>query len=107
MVNPNVQPEDQRQLTTQYTEHAVDFINRKSKQPFLLYVPHSMVHVPLFVSDKFQGKSGAGLFGDVMMEIDWSVGQIMEALEKNGLTDNTLVFGQHVRIDHVVAFDQW
>ena len=91
VVNPNVQPEDQRQLTTQYTEHAVDFINRKSKQPFLLYVPHSMVHVPLYVSDKFQGKSGAGLFGDVMMEIDWSVGQIMEALDKNGLTDNTLV----------------
>ena len=91
VVNPNVQPEGQRQLTTQYTEHAVDFINRKSKQPFLLYVPHSMVHVPLYVSDKFQGKSGAGLFGDVMMEIDWSVGKIMEALDKNGLTDNTLV----------------
>ena len=50
-----------------------------------------MVHVPLYVSDKFQGKSGAGLFGDVMMEIDWSVGKIMEALDKNGLTDNTLV----------------
>ena len=91
VVNPNVQPEDQRQLTTQYTEHAVDFINRNSKQPFLLYVPHSMVHVPLYVSDKFRGKSGAGLFGDVMMEIDWSVGQINAALEKNGIADNTLV----------------
>ncbi len=90
-INPDVQPEDQRQLTTQYTEHAVNFINRNAKQPFLLYVPHSMVHVPLYVSDKFKGKSGSGLFGDVMMEVDWSVGQINEALQKNGVADNTLV----------------
>jgi arylsulfatase A-like enzyme len=50
-----------------------------------------MVHVPLYVSDKFRGRSGAGLFGDVMMEVDWSVGQILDALEQNGIDDNTLV----------------
>ncbi len=91
VVNPNVLAEDQKKLTTQYTEHAVDFINRNSNKPFLLYVPHSMVHVPLYVSDKFKGKSKAGIFGDVMMEVDWSVGQIVEALKKNNIDDNTLV----------------
>ena len=50
-----------------------------------------MVHVPLYVSDKFRGKSGAGLFGDVVMEVDWSVGQILDAIRRNGLDDNTLV----------------
>ena len=91
VANPDVKPEDQKQLTTQYTQHAVDFINRNAKQPFLLYVPHSMVHVPLYVSDKFADKSGAGIFGDVMMEVDWSVGQINQALKKNGIAENTLV----------------
>ena len=83
--------DDQAQLTTLYTEYAVDFINRNKKNPFFLYLAHSMVHVPLAVSDKFKGKSKQGLFGDVVMEIDWSVGKIMEALQKNGLTENTLV----------------
>mgnify|MGYP006289354601 FL=1 len=81
----------QPMLTTWYTEHAVDFIDRHRDEPFFLYVPHSMPHVPLFVSEKFKGKSGAGLYGDVMMEIDWSVGQITKALKKNGLEDNTMV----------------
>ncbi|HEX5051931.1 MAG TPA: sulfatase [Planctomycetota bacterium] len=83
--------EDQAQLTTWYTEHAVSFIERNKAQPFFLYVPHSMVHVPLFVSDKFRGKSGQGLFGDVVMEVDWSVGQILDALRTNGLDERTLV----------------
>ncbi|MBN1818184.1 MAG: sulfatase [Sedimentisphaerales bacterium] len=83
--------EHQRMLTTWYTEHAVDFIRRNADKPFLLYVPHSMPHVPLFVSDTFEGKSGAGLYGDVMMELDWSVGQINKALKDNGLEDNTVV----------------
>ena len=78
-------------LTTWYTEHAVDFINRNKDKPFFLYVPHSMPHVPIACSDKFKGKSGAGLYGDVMMEIDWSVGEIMKALKANGVEDNTLV----------------
>lgn len=82
---------DQTQLTTQITEHSVDFINRNRANPFFLYVPHPQPHVPLFVSDKFKGKSNRGLYGDVIMEIDWSVGQILDALEKNGLTENTLV----------------
>ncbi len=83
--------EDQSQLTTLYTEYAIDFINRNKNDPFFLYLAHSMTHVPLAVSAKFKGKSKQGLFGDVMMEIDWSVGEIMKALEKNGLEKNTLV----------------
>lgn len=82
---------DQTQLTTWYTEHAVKFIEQNKDRPFFLYVPHSMPHVPLFVSDKHAGKSGQGLFGDVIMELDWSVGQIREALTKQGVADNTLI----------------
>ncbi|MEQ6117890.1 sulfatase [Reichenbachiella sp. MALMAid0571] len=83
--------EDQAQLTTTYTEKAVDFIKRKKDEPFFLYVPHSMPHVPIAVSDKFKGKSEQGLYGDLMMELDWSVGQILQALKDNGIEDNTLV----------------
>lgn len=83
--------EDQAQLTTQYTERAVKFIERNKDHPFFLYVAHSMPHVPLHVSDKFKGKSQQGLYGDVIMEIDWSVGEILAALRKHGLDDNTLV----------------
>ena len=82
---------EQEQLTTQYTERAVSFIEKNKDNPFFLYVPHSMVHVPLYVSEKFKGKSGAGLFGDVMMEVDWSVGRILDTLRKNKLEKNTLV----------------
>jgi arylsulfatase len=82
---------DQTQLTTQITEHSVDFIHRNKDNPFFLYVPHPQPHVPLFVSDKFKGKSNRGLYGDVIMEIDWSVGQILKALKENGLENNTLV----------------
>jgi len=91
IVNPKVTPEVQRTLTTRYTEHAVDFIERNYERPFFLYVPHSMVHVPLYVSDKFKGKSERGLFGDVMLEVDWSVGQILDALRRHELEENTLV----------------
>jgi len=87
----DLQAEQQEMLTTWYTEHAVDFINRHKNEPFFLYVPHAMPHVPLFCSEKFRGKSGAGLYGDVIMEIDWSVGEINAALERNGLVDNTIV----------------
>ena len=87
-----VTPQHQPMLTTWYTEHAVDFIRRRKDQPFLLYIPHSMPHVPIFASEKFKGKSGAGLYGDVMMEIDWSVGEVMNALKASGVADNTLVF---------------
>jgi arylsulfatase len=83
--------EEQGELTTLYTEKAVDFINLNAERPFLLYVPHSMPHVPINASDKFLGKSKQGLYGDVMMEIDWSAGEIMRALEENGIAENTLV----------------
>jgi len=83
--------EDQDRLTTLYTERAVRFIAKNKDKPFFLYLPHTMVHTPLAVSDKFRGKSRKGKFGDVMMEIDWSVGEILAALEKYGLTERTLV----------------
>ncbi len=83
--------EDQDKLTTLYTERAVDFIDRNAENPFFLYVPHTMGHIPLGVSDKFRGRSEQGLYGDVMMEIDWSMGEIMHALELNNILDNTIV----------------
>ena len=82
---------DQSQLTTWYTERAVQFIQDHKSEPFFLYVPHNMPHVPLFVSDKFAGTTERGLYGDVIREIDWSVGQIVKTLKDNGLEDNTLV----------------
>jgi len=87
----DVSPEQQRSLTTWYTEHAVDFIGRHKDEPFFCYVPHNMPHVPLYCSDKFDGKSGHGLYADVMMEIDWSMGQLMDTLDEHGLADNTIV----------------
>lgn len=91
VVDAEVTSADQDQLTTQYTDHAVDFIRRHKDRSFFLYVPHSMVHVPLHVSEKFRGKSGAGLFGDVVMEVDWSVGQITDALEEAGVAERTWI----------------
>jgi len=82
---------DQTQLTTWYTERAVRFIEKNKDNPFFLYLPHSMVHVPLHVSDKFKGQSKRGLFGDVVMEIDWSVGQIVSTLRRLGLDKDTMV----------------
>jgi arylsulfatase A-like enzyme len=69
----------------------VAFIDNHHREPFFLYVPHTMVHVPLFVSDQFAGKSKAGLFADVMLEIDWSVGQILDAIARNRIDYKTLV----------------
>lgn len=82
---------DQAQLTRQYTERAVSFIERNKDKPFFLYVPHTMVHVPLFVGDPFKGSSKSGLFGDIVQEVDWSVGQILGTLKKNKLDQDTLV----------------
>jgi arylsulfatase len=80
-----------KQLTTWYAQRAVGFIERNKERPFFLYVAHSMPHVPLHVSDKFRGTSSQGLYGDVIQEIDWSVGEILSAIKKNGLDDRTLV----------------
>lgn len=82
---------DQSQFTRRITEHAVSFIERNKSKPFFLYVPHVMPHVPIFASDKFNGKSGAGLYADVVAELDDSVGQIMAAIKANGIDDRTLV----------------
>lgn len=82
---------DISQLTTRYTERAVQFIDAHHDEPFFLYVPHTMPHVPLGVSSKFRGKSDRGLYGDVIEEIDWSVGQILAALKRHGLDERTLV----------------
>ncbi len=91
IINPKVTDRDQNMLTTWYTERAVKFIDRNKDRPFFLYMPHSMVHVPLHVSDKFAGKSKRGLFGDVVMEVDWSVGEVLNAIRRHGLEKNTLV----------------
>jgi arylsulfatase A-like enzyme len=91
VVDPQVTGDDQEHLTTWYTERAVGFIERNKDRPFLVYLPHSMVHVPLYVSDKFRGKTERGLFGDVVEEIDWSVGQILDTLRKHKLDKNTMV----------------
>lgn len=82
---------DQSRFTTEFTERAVSFIQKNKNHPFFVYLAHPMAHVPLFVSDKFKGRSVQGLYGDVMMEIDWSVGQIMKTLKELNLEENTLV----------------
>lgn len=82
---------DQSRFTTDYTNRAVAFIKKNRKAPFFIYLAHSMPHVPLAVSDKFKGKSEQGLFGDVMMEIDWSVGEVVKTLREEGLLDHTLI----------------
>jgi arylsulfatase A len=82
---------DQTKLTTDYTERAVKFIRKNKDQPFFLYLAHTMPHVPLFVSERFKGKSEQGLYGDVIMELDWSVGQIIQTLQQVGIDENTLV----------------
>lgn len=82
---------DQSLLTTQITERSVDFIKKNKEHPFFLYIAHPQPHVPLFVSEKFKGKSERGLYGDVIMELDWSVGQVLAALKEFKLDENTIV----------------
>ncbi len=83
--------DDQSMLSTAYTEHAIDFIKRNKDNPFFVYLPHTMPHIPLYVSEKFDGHSEKGIYGDVIEEIDWSVGQINKTLKELGLEENTLV----------------
>jgi arylsulfatase A len=85
-------PADQTTLTRRYTEAAVEFIEAHRETPFFLYLPHSMPHVPLFRSDAFENTSPRGLYGDVIEEIDWSVGRILETLRTQGLDKNTVVW---------------
>ena len=83
-------PADQSTLTRRYTEEAVKFIDKNVKRPFLLYMPHTMPHTPLFTTPEFT-LTATTRYGDVIQEIDWSVGQVLAALKKNGVDDNTLV----------------
>jgi len=82
---------DQSQFTRRITEKSVSFIQRHGQQPFFLYVPHIMPHVPIFASERFRGKSPHGLYADVVEELDWSVGEILAAIEQAGISENTLV----------------
>ena len=85
------QPTDQNTITKRYAEESVKFIKANRDKPFFLYLAHSMPHVPLFASKDFKGRSLRGLFGDVIEEIDWSVGQILDTLRELDLDQNTLV----------------
>jgi arylsulfatase len=82
---------DQRFLTRRSTERAVDFIKRNKDRPFFLYIPHVMPHTPLAVHPDFEGTSERGLYGDVIQELDWSVGEIVRALRENGLEERTMI----------------
>jgi arylsulfatase len=83
---------DQSRFTRRITENALSFIQRNRAKPFFLYVPHIMPHVPIHASENFKGRSAGGLYGDVIEEIDWSVGEILDSLKENGVDDRTLVF---------------
>ena len=84
-------PVDQTTLTQRYTSEALRFIEQNRENPFFLYIPHSFPHVPLFVTEEFEGKSDAGLYGDVVETIDWSMGQIFNKLTELGIDENTMV----------------
>ncbi|MHC4253721.1 MAG: sulfatase-like hydrolase/transferase, partial [Planctomycetota bacterium] len=84
-------PCDQATLTKRYTEQAIGFMRENRDRPFFIYLPHTMPHIPLFASKAFKGKSKRGLYGDVIEEIDWGVGEILRALKELGLDENTLV----------------
>lgn len=88
---PEITHDDQERFTGQFTDRAVDFIKRNRENPFFLYVPHPMPHVPIHASSAFRGKTAQGLYGDVIEEIDASVGRIVETIDSLGLTDRTLV----------------
>jgi arylsulfatase A-like enzyme len=84
-------PADQTTITKRYTQEAVKFISQNKEKPFFIYLAHSMPQDPLFRSKKFENKSLRGIYGDVIEEMDWSVGEILSALKQNGLDENTLV----------------
>jgi arylsulfatase len=85
------QTADLTTLTARYTEQARNFIAKSKGSPFFLYLPQTFPHIPLAASERFRGKSSEGLYGDVVEEVDWSVGEVMRALKENGLERDTLV----------------
>lgn len=84
-------PSDQRTLTKRYTEEAITFLRANKDGPFFLYFPHTMPHIPLFVTPEFKGKSAGGLYGDVIEEMDWSVGEILQTVKSLGIDESTLI----------------
>jgi len=84
-------PVVQRTLTQRYTAEAIKFIEENKQRPFFLYLPHTMPHIPLSVSQGFQGRSKAGLYGDVIEELDWSTGRILNTVRDLGLDSRTLM----------------
>lgn len=82
---------DQSQFTRQFTDRAIGFIKKNKEKPFFLYLPHVMPHVPIFASDRFKGKSGGGLYTDVLLELDAGIGEVLATLKEQGLEENTLV----------------
>lgn len=91
IVNPDIKPEDVAHFTADFAQKTIDFIKRNQDKPFFVYCPNPLPHVPLYASEKFKGKSKQGMYGDVMMEIDWGIGKIMKTLEETGLDKNTLI----------------
>ncbi len=91
IVDPRIEPGDQQRFTTDFTERAVNFMRAHRDQPFFLYLAHPMPHVPLFVAAGSEGRSGKGFYGDVIAEIDWSVGRILDTLVELGIDEQTLV----------------
>lgn len=85
-------PVDQATITLRYTEESLQFIRENRERPFFLYLAHTFPHIPLYASDNFRGTSSRGLYGDVIEEIDWSTGQVLDELNESGLAENTLVF---------------
>lgn len=83
---------DQRYLTSLYTGETINVIKNRSDSPFFIYLAHNMPHTPLYVSEAFSGKSEQGLYGDVIMELDWSLGEIVRTLKEEGIYDNTIIF---------------
>jgi arylsulfatase len=82
---------DQSQFTARSTARAISFIERNAARPFFVYLPYVMPHVPIFASEKFKGRSGSGLYGDVMEELDAAVGDLFATLKRLGLDEKTLV----------------
>jgi len=91
IIKDGLEPSDQEHLTAQYADRAVRFIEKNKNTPFFFYLAPNMPHVPLFVSERFKGKSGVGLYGDVIMELDWAVGEVLNALQRHGIDEHTLV----------------
>jgi arylsulfatase A-like enzyme len=91
VIKKEIVPEDQKNHTRNLTNRAVQFIEKNKGKPFFIYLPHPMPHVPLYTTDAFAGKTKRGAYGDVVEEIDWSVGQILDSLDENNIRENTLV----------------